>query len=61
MGLGGNLGLTRFHAMQVNPFKDEIISSLNLLTDTSDTDYNGVTPSLQEIETYADNINAEII
>jgi hypothetical protein len=53
--LGGTLGLV------INPFKSIIISGLNLLTDTADTEYNGVTPSNSEIETYVDTINGEII
>jgi hypothetical protein len=45
----------------LNPFKNQIIYWLNLLTDTSDTDYNGLTPSNSEIEDYVDIINGEII
>jgi hypothetical protein len=60
-GLGGKLGLQRFNSGVVNPFKSIIIGWLNLLTDTADTEYNGVTPSNTEIENSADLINGEII
>lgn len=45
----------------LNPFKDAVIALLNLLTDTSDTDWNGSTPSNSTIEAAADIINGEII
>jgi len=53
--LGDNLRL------DVNPFQSIIISGFNLLTDTDDTIYNGVTPSNSEIGAYLDTINGEII
>lgn len=39
----------------------EIIASLNLLTDTSDTAYDGTNPTLAGMETELDIINGEII
>lgn len=45
----------------INPFKDQIISWLNLLTDTVDTVYDGKTPTNSDIEAYADTINGQII
>lgn len=38
-----------------------IIASLNLLTDTSDTAYDGTNPTLAVMETELDTINGEII
>ena len=38
-----------------------IIASLNLLTDTSDTAYDGTDPTLAGMETALDTINGEII
>jgi len=60
-GLGGKLGLARFQGSVINPFKSTIIGWLNLLTDTSDTEYDGITPTTAQIEAYADTINGEII
>jgi len=45
----------------LNPFTSVIIDWLNLLTDSSNTEYDGITPSNSEIETYVDNINGEIV
>ena len=38
-----------------------IIASLNLLTDTSDSAYDGTDPTLAGMETALDTINGEII
>lgn len=38
-----------------------IIASLNLLTDTSDTAYDGTDPNIAGMETALDTINGEII
>ena len=44
-----------------NPYTSQIIYWLNLLTDTTDTSYDGVTPSNDEISAIVDVINGEII
>jgi hypothetical protein len=44
-----------------NPFKDSIIEYLNLLTNTNNTDYNGIIPTTIEIAESIDLINGEII
>ena len=38
-----------------------IIASLNLLTDTLDTAYDGTDPTLENMETQLDTINGEVI
>lgn len=38
-----------------------IIASLNLLTDTSDSAYDGTDPTLAGMETQLDTINGEVI
>lgn len=45
----------------LNPFKAQIISWLNLLTDTNDAVYNGISPTNIEIELAVDLINGQII
>jgi hypothetical protein len=39
----------------------EIIYSMNYLTDSDDSSYNGINPSLPEMELQLDNINGETI
>jgi hypothetical protein len=63
-GLGKRIGLGRFvrHGSNVNQIDyTTIIASLNLLTDTLDTAYDGTNPILVGMETDLDTINAEII
>jgi hypothetical protein len=61
--IGMQFGLQRFEQIILNETVDYsgIISSLNLLTNSSDTVYDGTNPSLSNMETQLDLINREII
>jgi hypothetical protein len=61
--LGMQLGLQRFEQKILNETIDYsgIISSLNRLTNSSNTVYDGTNPSLSNMETQLEIINREII
>jgi hypothetical protein len=61
--LGMQFGLQRFEQIILNETIDYsgIIASLNSLTNSSDTVYDGTNPSLSNMETQLDLINREII
>lgn len=61
--LGMQFGLQRFEQIVLNETIDYsgIIASLNRLTNSSDTVYDGTNPSLLNMELQLDLINREII